>query len=53
MEVAPNPWVMINLYKNNIFRLSQQNEKHSSKRVVSMTYVLVKEFFAAATFKGF
>ena len=33
--------------------LTTWNKKHSSKQVVSITYALVKDVFAAATFKGF
>ena len=28
------------------------NKRHSSKQVVSITYTLVKDFFADSTFKG-
>ena len=51
MAVAQNLWVMMNLYKNNVFRLSR-NKKHLSKQVLSMIYKIGKDFFVARTLNG-
>ena len=39
--------------KNNVFHLSQWDEKHSSKQVASITYTLEKKLFAAGFFLRF
>ena len=51
--VAPNIWVMINLYKKCLSVITW-NKKHLLKQVLSMIYntLLEKYFFGSATFKG-
>ena len=50
--VTPNFWVTISLYKKECLPVVRQNQKHSSKQVVSMIYTLGKDFYATATFQG-
>ena len=52
MVVAPNLWVLINLYKKECLPVITWNKKHSLNQVVSMIYILEKDFFEAATFQG-
>ena len=47
---APNLWVAINLYKNNVFQLSHVMKNHLSKQVVSVIDKLGKNVFGAAAF---
>ena len=50
MAVAQNLYTTISLYKKECLPFITQDKKHSSKQVVSMIYLLGKDFFAAATF---
>ena len=52
MALAPKLWIKIICIKN-IFQLSHGIKKNSQKQVVSVIQTLEKDFFAAATSKGF
>ena len=43
----------INFYKKQCLPVTIWNEKNSSKKVLSITYILEKKLFTAATFKSF
>ena len=50
MAVRLNFWVTITLYKKECLPVITGNKKHSSKQVVSMIYILGKDFFPTAAF---
>ena len=51
MAITPNPWVMISLYKKECLPVITRNKKHSLKQVVSMIYILGKDFLELLLFK--
>ena len=53
MAVEKIPKLRQAFRKNNVFHLSQCDEKHSSKQVASITYTLEKKLFVASFFLRF